>query len=157
MSRGHLHAYLRDLSETESFGRALAEHLRAGDVVLLQGPLGAGKSALARSVITALLDAPEDIPSPTFTLVQTYETSAFEIWHCDLYRLDGPDGVVALGLEEAFEHAVMLIEWPERLGNHAPKSALQCLISPQTDETRRIELSWSDPSWDGRLKGLPNG
>lgn len=96
-------------------GRCLAENLGAGDTVLLAGEIGAGKTHLARTIIQTLLEAPEDVPSPTFTLVQVYETPKFEIWHADLYRLTDPDEGVELGLDAALHTAVCLIEWPDRL------------------------------------------
>ncbi|MEM7488306.1 MAG: tRNA (adenosine(37)-N6)-threonylcarbamoyltransferase complex ATPase subunit type 1 TsaE, partial [Pseudomonadota bacterium] len=100
-----------------------------GDCLLLSGPVGAGKTAFARAVIHARLAAeerpPEDVPSPTFTLVQTYDVGPFEIWHADLYRLTDPAEVLELGLEEAFRDAVCLIEWPDRLGPDTPPDALR--------------------------------
>lgn len=107
--------------------RTLRKHLTAGDVLLLSGPIGAGKSHFARALIGALLadhNVSEDIPSPTFTLVQTYQAGRLEIWHSDLYRLSLIDEVAELGLLDAFETALCLVEWPERLGDEAPKDAL---------------------------------
>ena len=89
--------------------------LRAGDCVLLEGPIGAGKTHFCRALIRARLGREEDVPSPTFTLVQTYDADV-EIWHADLYRLSHPDEALELGLEDAFASAICLVEWPERLG-----------------------------------------
>ena len=143
---------------TNALARALAPALRAGDVLLLDGPIGAGKTHFARALIQALLPAPEDVPSPTFTLVQTYDAPGFEIWHADLYRLSHPDEAVELGLDEAFEHALCLVEWPERLGGACPPRALcLCFAHPgpgEADESRALSLLSDDPAWRARLAAL---
>ncbi len=108
-------------NEMLAFGAALAKASRAGDVIFLRGDLGAGKTTLARGFIQSLI-AETDVPSPTYTLVQTYETPNVEIWHCDLYRLEQPDDILELGLLEAFETCICLVEWPERMGAYAPAS-----------------------------------
>lgn len=110
------------------FGERLAPYLAAGDLLALHGDLGAGKSTLARAILQGL-GAKEDIPSPTFTLVQTYDF-AFPVWHVDLYRLDSPGDVLELGLEEAYDTALCLIEWPERLGPALPPHALHLRLLP---------------------------
>lgn len=133
----------------------MASFLGAGDIVLLKGPIGAGKSLFARALILELLDKPEDIPSPTFTLVQTYTTPDFDIWHCDLYRLTGPDEALELGLDEAFETALCIIEWPERLADTAPKNALTVLMElTKNPHERHITLSATDPRWRPVLGGI---
>ncbi|GLS86231.1 tRNA (adenosine(37)-N6)-threonylcarbamoyltransferase complex ATPase subunit type 1 TsaE [Cypionkella aquatica] len=124
--------YLASEEDTADLGRWLALRLRAGDCLLLQGPIGAGKSHLARTFIQARLGRMEDVPSPTFTLVQTYQADV-EIWHADLYRLSHPDEVAELGLHDAFSQAICLIEWSERLGDLAPRDALRLQILPQGD------------------------
>lgn len=139
---------------TDRFARALAPLLRPGDVLLLEGPIGAGKTHLARALIRSLLPTPEDVPSPTYTLVQVYEGPGFEIWHADLYRLGGPDEAVELGLTEAFETALCLVEWPERLGQDRPKKALTLRLEAVSDDTRRLTLCSVDPGWRARLRGL---
>jgi tRNA threonylcarbamoyladenosine biosynthesis protein TsaE len=125
---------LPDAAATAALGRLLARRLGAGDTVLLAGPIGAGKTHLARALIqTALADAgapPEDVPSPTFTLVQTYDAGATEIWHADLYRLSGPADILETGLPEAFGHALCLVEWPDRLGPLCPPGALGVTLAP---------------------------
>lgn len=132
--------------ETARLARKLAPNLRGGDTLLLEGAIGAGKSFFARSLILSLLEVPEDIPSPTFTLVQTYDAPNFEIWHCDLYRLTSPYEAQELGLEDAFETAVCLIEWPDRLGDLAPKDAvLLTLEATETPHMRRATLSATSP------------
>lgn len=125
--------HLPDEAATAAFGSGLATLLRAGDTVLLEGPIGAGKSHLVRAFVRAKLGRMEDVPSPTFTLVQTYQAADTEIWHADLYRLSHPDEVLELGLEEAFETAICLIEWPDRLGPHMPETALHVRLSSEGD------------------------
>lgn len=116
--------YLKDESETQSLGKRLAAIARPGDVLLLQGQLGAGKSSLARAFIRTLMGDPHlAVPSPTFTLVQTYEMpDGTEISHYDLWRLDGPDALDELGWDEALS-GITLVEWPDRLGDLAPANA----------------------------------
>ena len=138
--------------DTERLGRWLAGNLRPGDTVLLQGPIGSGKTHLARSVIQARLGRPEEVPSPTFTLVQTYGEGDSEIWHADLYRLGHPDEVIELGLDDAFGRAICLIEWPERLGRAAPASALRLSFS-QDGEGRSVLLTGS-ADWARRLSRI---
>ena len=106
---------------TESLGAAVAASLAVGDVVCLWGPLGAGKTTLARGLIRALTGPDEEIPSPTFTLVQVYEGSRLTLAHFDLYRLDRPEEVDELGLDDATDQGAAVIEWPERLGDRLPR------------------------------------
>jgi tRNA threonylcarbamoyl adenosine modification protein YjeE len=124
-------------ADTTLLGRAFADILQPGDCVLLQGAIGAGKSHLARALIRARLGEAEDVPSPTFTLVQTYPGTP-EIWHADLYRLGHPDEVLELGLEDAFDTAICLIEWPERLG-HLPANPIHLRLDP-AGEGRRATI-----------------
>ncbi|MEL6914410.1 MAG: tRNA (adenosine(37)-N6)-threonylcarbamoyltransferase complex ATPase subunit type 1 TsaE [Pseudomonadota bacterium] len=142
-----VHVSLPDLAATEAFAGRVASTLRAGDCLLLDGDLGAGKTTFARALIQPLLAEPEDIPSPTFTLVQTYETPHFEIWHCDLYRLRGADDLVELGLEEAFGTAVTLIEWPDRLGGLTPPHAQHLRFEITGAEARRLTIT-GDARWE---------
>ncbi len=109
--------YLADEDATTALGRLVAPHLKPGDVVYLHGDLGMGKSSLARSIIRTLTNPSQDVPSPTFTLIQTYDTDRFELLHLDLYRLKTPDEAYELGLDDAQSHAVLVIEWPDRLGH----------------------------------------
>lgn len=143
---------------TARFARALAPLLGPGDVILLDGPIGSGKTHFARALIQARLAADgapvEDVPSPTFTLVQTYDTGAIEIWHADLYRLTHPDEVEELGLTQAFDEAICLVEWPDRLGDLAPDSALVLTFS-QGDgpDTRHVEIGGGS-AWQDKLAGV---
>jgi tRNA threonylcarbamoyl adenosine modification protein YjeE len=130
---------------TAALARRLAPALRAGDVIFLEGPIGAGKTHFARALIGARLEAAgrtEDIPSPTFTLVQTYDDGTAEIWHADLYRLSGPGEVVELGLTDAFGEAICLVEWPDRLDPADAPDALRLAFAPLPDADQR-ELSVS--------------
>ncbi|WGM29967.1 tRNA (adenosine(37)-N6)-threonylcarbamoyltransferase complex ATPase subunit type 1 TsaE [Brevundimonas sp. NIBR11] len=107
---------LKDAEATTTLGRAIAPRLEPGEAVLLYGPLGMGKSTLARGLIRALAGEHEDVPSPTFTLVQFYETTP-PIAHFDLYRLTRPEEAFEIGLDEALDVGAAVIEWPERLGD----------------------------------------
>lgn len=129
---------LPDADATSHLGRALASLLAPGDTVLLEGPLGSGKTHLARATIQALLKMPEDVPSPSFTLVQTYETLLGELIHADLYRLSGPREVDETGLTDQLGEAVTLIEWPDRLAGTAPTDALTITLEPNADGTSRL-------------------
>lgn len=113
---------LADETATERLGATLAARLRPGDVVALRGDLGAGKTTLARAILRAAANDPALIvPSPTFTLVEVYETPLGTYWHFDLYRLEAPEQVFELGWEEARAEGIVLIEWPERLGPLLPR------------------------------------
>ena len=145
-------------NETCLLAQNLASHLQAGDTLLLSGDVGAGKTFFARCLINALLNQPEDIPSPTFTLIQTYTTQTVEIWHSDLYRLSDIYEIEELGLTEAFHTAICLVEWPDRLGSLAPNDALHINISVgSSEETRDWQFGWGIPSWSQKLKGLVKG
>lgn len=130
----------------------LADDLRPGDTICLSGGLGAGKSHFARSII-AHLTGEVDIPSPTFTLVQTYSAATFTIWHADLYRLSSPDEIAELGLEEAFGHDLCLIEWADRLST-PPDGALHLVIQQGEAETDRQLVFTHDGTWTDRLADL---
>ena len=134
--------------DTARLAAELAPMLRAGDTLLLDGPIGAGKTHFARSLVLARLPEPEDVPSPTFTLVQTYAGVGAEIWHCDLYRLTHPDEVLELGLDEALEKAICLIEWPDRLGELVPEDALSVRFElTGTLQERLVTFSAQAPRW----------
>lgn len=131
---------------TAAFAAILAPKLAAGDVILLSGPVGAGKTHLARALINAILTEPEDVPSPTFTLVQTYDTTRGELWHSDLYRISSDTEIDELGLLEAFETAICLVEWPDRLGPLRPENALAIELVTNGD-ARDAHLSWTTDRW----------
>jgi tRNA threonylcarbamoyladenosine biosynthesis protein TsaE len=106
---------LADIGATERLGAALSKALRSGEAILFSGPLGAGKSVLARALIRTLTTPDEEVPSPTFTLVQFYETDP-PVAHFDLYRLEGEGEALEIGLEEALDQGAVLVEWPGRIG-----------------------------------------
>lgn len=142
---------LPDEAATASFGAALGGLLRPGDVVGLSGPLGAGKTTLARAAISALTGLAE-APSPTFGLVETYESPRFTLWHFDLYRLEKAEEVWELGLEEAMDGGVLVIEWPERIMPLLPASMLLIRLTPEGSGRRALVRG--NEEWFARLKPL---
>lgn len=149
LSQPHVIA-LPDEAATTALGAALAPHLRRGDVVYLTGTLGMGKSTLARGLVRALTHPDQDVPSPTFTLIQSYDTADFELLHLDLYRLETPEETLELGLDDALADGVLLIEWPDRLG-HLGFDARLDIVLEQIDHTNL-------PGGTGRIARLtPQG
>lgn len=145
---------LTDANETANLADILAQNVEIGDTILLTGAVGAGKTHFARSFIKSLLMVDEDVPSPTFTLVQTYDTAVGEVWHSDLYRLSAEQEIEELGLFDAMTEAVCLIEWPDRLGNYTPTDALHIEFTPsRTLDSRVLIAQWDDPKWDTKTKG----
>jgi tRNA threonylcarbamoyladenosine biosynthesis protein TsaE len=130
--------FLADEAATAELGRALAAHLRPGWAVCLRGPLGAGKSTLARALIRALTTPDEEVPSPTFTLVQAYE-GTIPVSHFDLYRLNSPEEAYEIGFDEALRDGAAIVEWPQRLGEAQPADRLEVEIEPE-GEGRRARL-----------------
>lgn len=122
---------LPDEAATARFGQAVAAVLQRGDAVCLSGPLGAGKSTLARAAVRALTSPDEEVPSPTFTLVQTYAGPDFPVAHFDLYRIRAGGEARELGLQEAVEDGAVLIEWPERLDEPPSPHRLEIELSPR--------------------------
>lgn len=131
---------LPDEVATERLGAALAKRLRPGDVIALQGGLGVGKTTLARAILRAASDDPNLIvPSPTFTLVEVYDTRRGAFWHFDLYRLESPEQVFELGWEEARADGIALVEWAERLERLLPDERLMVTLAIEGDG-RRADL-----------------
>ena len=142
---------LEDEAATSALGARIARRLRRGDAVCLSGGLGAGKTTLARALIRALTTPEEEVPSPTFTLVQSYDGTRFPLAHFDLYRLDSPDEAEELGLDEALDLGAAVIEWPERLGSRRPRDRLDVELAV-AGEGRQARLtphgSWSDRGFE---------
>jgi tRNA threonylcarbamoyladenosine biosynthesis protein TsaE len=135
--------------DTRALGARLALLLRRGDVIALHGDLGAGKTTLVRGLIQSLLGHGEEVPSPTYTLVQMYEGPGFPVWHFDLYRLENADDVQELGWDETQDGAA-LIEWPDRAGEHLPVNRLAVLLQISWDG-RRARLEPGGEGWQERL------
>lgn len=124
----------------------LAPELHDKDILLLYGPLGAGKTVFARSLIRALTGNPHmEVPSPTFTLVQSYDSAKGPLWHYDLYRIEDPEDIYALGWEDSLAEGITIVEWPERLGPLKPPSALDIHISTMDNKPthRKIRINKS--------------
>jgi tRNA threonylcarbamoyladenosine biosynthesis protein TsaE len=136
---------LPNLAATEALASAVAALARPADAILLDGPLGAGKTAFARAFLRAASGDPTlEVPSPTFTLAQSYDTRIGAVVHFDLWRLDGPGGLAELGWDEARD-GIVLVEWPDRLGPLRPGDALSIKLRINSAETRRAVLSgWPD-------------
>jgi tRNA threonylcarbamoyl adenosine modification protein YjeE len=140
---------LADETATAALGARIAAALKPGDAVALAGDLGAGKTSLARAMLRAL-GIGEDVPSPTFTLVQHYEAPRLNIDHFDLYRLEDESEIEQLGLEEALQGGAVLIEWPERAGTRLPPDALRIEMEIAGAHSRRALVS-GPREWASRL------
>jgi tRNA threonylcarbamoyladenosine biosynthesis protein TsaE len=138
---------LAGLPGTQALGARIAGGLRAGDAVALEGDLGAGKTTLARAILESL-GVTEDVPSPTFTLVQQYETPKLAVRHYDFYRIEEPSELNELGLDEALDEGAVLIEWPEKAPNAIPPGALHIKLTITSDRSRNAHIEgpsrWSD-------------
>lgn len=143
---------LPDLAATEQLAKALAPLLRAGDVIALRGGLGAGKTTFSRALISELMQRVTEVPSPTYTLVQTYEAPQCPIFHFDLYRLEDPHEVFELGWDET-QGGLALIEWPDRAGEHLPAWRLDLTIE-MVGENRTARLEPAGEDWQNRLHEL---
>ena len=165
MNEPFLTLHLDDAAQTLALGASIGARLQAGDFIALTGPLGAGKTTLSRGIIRAFVGEDVDVPSPTFTLVQTYSRlhddtqatsltgSALDLYHFDLYRLKKSDEVWELGWED-LAGAVALVEWPDKAGEHLPDDRLDVVLSFDGDGRKaqfyaRVEVSWKD-----RLHGV---
>ena len=143
---------LPDVAATTALAVRLAPLATVGDVVALRGTLGSGKTSFARAFIAARAGRTIEVPSPTFTLVQTYDLPGGAIWHFDLYRLARADDAIELGIDEAFATAISLIEWPERLGDLLPAQRLDLQLAFEATG-RRAVLAAGD-GWQTRLAAL---
>jgi tRNA threonylcarbamoyladenosine biosynthesis protein TsaE len=141
---------LPDEAATQALGRAIAAALRPGEAVCLWGPLGAGKSTLARALVRALTTPEEEVPSPTFTLVQFYEGARLNVAHFDLYRLSSPDEAYEIGLDEALDEGAAVIEWPERLEGGLPRDRLDVQIALSDKGEGRAARLTAYGAWEGR-------
>jgi tRNA threonylcarbamoyladenosine biosynthesis protein TsaE len=135
-------------ADTARLGAAIAAELRRHEAVCLSGPLGAGKSTLARGLIQALAGDAIEVPSPTFTLVQTYATPRLALAHFDLYRLEKPEEVGELGLDEALDEGAAVIEWPDKLGHHLPHDRLD--VELHIDGAGRRAQLRAHGAWEDR-------
>lgn len=147
------HIKCPNIVSTENLARKLAMIARIGDVFLLFGTLGMGKSVFARAFIQSLCEAKE-VPSPTFTLVQTYQAPLFDIYHFDLYRLKSPEEVWELNVEEAFSGAVSLIEWPEKMGSYLPRDCFKINITSDQNGCRDFCFETTSEEKAKRLKAV---
>ena len=141
---------LPDLAATEALAARVAALARPGDAILLDGPFGAGKTAFARGFLRAATGDPAlEVPSPSFTLVQSYDTAGGRVHHFDLWRLDGPAALTELGWDDA-RADIVLVEWPSRLGELRPADALELRLSLLDGEARRAAIT----GWPGRIGAL---
>ncbi|MEL6169520.1 MAG: tRNA (adenosine(37)-N6)-threonylcarbamoyltransferase complex ATPase subunit type 1 TsaE [Pseudomonadota bacterium] len=152
-------AILPDAEATAEAATDLAGHLTGGDTIALSGPIGAGKTHFARALIQTRLaaaDRLEDVPSPTFTLVQTYDDGALSLWHADLYRLGGEDEILELGIDQLPANAVLVVEWPERAPRLITAETLEIDFAylPSDDNARRVKLTFGT-AWRDRLSAIP--
>ncbi len=141
---------LPDVAATARLAGRVAARMQAGDAILLHGPLGAGKTEFARALLRAVtLDPALEVPSPSYTLVQSYATPRGPVHHFDLWRTDGPGALAELGWDDATRDIVM-VEWPDRLGELRPADALDIELQPLGDDSRTAIVA----GWGPRLEGL---
>lgn len=148
-----MHLILNNLDYTKTFALKLSSELKKGDFLCLKGDLGAGKTTLAQYLIRDMMgNLNEDVPSPTFTLVQTYESMKGTVWHYDLYRVNFEQELFELGMEEALSEGIVLVEWPDRLGSFLPKNYLEITFDI-IQEGRSITLKGFG-DWEKRLEKM---
>ena len=144
---------LDGMPATERLARVLARELRKGDFIALAGALGAGKTTLARLIVQTLSPG-EDVPSPTFTLVQSYDAPSFRIAHADLYRIKAQSEIAQLGFDEALDAGALLVEWPDRMGTQMPADRLDIILEVDDGaEDRRTKLIGRG-YWADRIRNL---
>ena len=141
--------------EMAELAKQIGQIIQFDDTLLLSGAIGAGKSYFCRKLIQSRQLYPEEVPSPTFTLVQTYETNSGEIWHVDLYRLTSAEALIELGLSEAFEEKICLIEWPDLALEIVPENALNLEILISSEQQRKVKFSWTcSNTWSKRIEAI---
>ncbi|MDB2414704.1 tRNA (adenosine(37)-N6)-threonylcarbamoyltransferase complex ATPase subunit type 1 TsaE [Rickettsiales bacterium] len=143
---------ISSLKDSENLAKKIAALIEKGDVIALEGDLGAGKTTFTRFVINALSDKDVEVLSPTFTLVQPYELDRFNLWHFDLYRLENIEEIYELGYEEALDEGVAIIEWPQIIAGMMPENRLLIRLGLNLD-TRFAEIE-AYGNWKDRLNGL---
>lgn len=132
-------------AETSSFAAQIAQQANPGDVILLEGELGMGKTAFARGFIQSIThNNSEEVPSPTYNLLQTYDSPKGPVWHFDLYRLRSPDEIYELGWEDCLGSGILLIEWPENLGTHRPKDCITIHIEAIPNKPASRNITFTD-------------
>lgn len=151
-----MHVNLLTLADTERLAARVSARAIVGDFIGLSGPLGTGKTAFARAFLMAMAarqkaPPPPEVPSPTFTLVQSYELGALEVSHFDLYRIATPEEAGELGLDEAQARGIVLVEWPERLGDRLPRNRLDIELSMDPSEQRHATVTMRG-TW--KVRGL---
>ena len=143
---------IKSLEETKELAESFSALLHVGDIVALYGNLGVGKTAFTRFMVQHLCGKNEEVPSPTFTLLQTYETENFDIYHFDLYRLKKPEEVYELGIEDAFYDGVSMIEWPEKMGNILPLNKILKIEISVENQIHIFKFSSNNSNWKERLE-----
>ena len=158
MAQASARLTLPDLAATRALAARLARELRPGDLVLLEGDLGAGKTELARAVIRTRAGAPITVPSPTFTILQSYELPGLEIGHADLYRITDPGELLELGLEEWMTRGALLVEWPDRAATLWPAERLMVTLAsvPEDPGARAVTLA-GNGRWARLIATLADG
>ncbi len=147
---------LRDEAATQALAISLAVLANSGEQLALKGDLGTGKTVFARAFVRALCGSDTEVPSPTFTIVQTYDAlDGRELFHFDLYRLENPDEALELDIDDAFADGISLIEWPERLGSLLPPNHLELALSYGEAESQRWAVIAAGDNWARRLQEIP--